>query len=393
VSIIDVFDTTGFMRRWNCGSGWDDGQGWYLQGWFNIVSDLAVFGAYMAIPAVLTYFILRRRDVPFSKIFWLFAAFIFACGTTHLMEAILFWWPAYRLAGLIKFITGVVSWATVFALVPTVPRALALPGLKKVNSDLQDEIAKRAQAQEQLQALNETLEQRVIQRTTTLQDYQNQLSSMASEMNLTQSRERRRIAKELHDNLAQMLAVCQMKLSAVNSGNNNNSVRMLHEVSDTLARATEFTRTLMSELSPPMLYDIGLREAFEWLAKRLQKQHNFEVVIEGPHLNYPPDEYISSLLYESTRELLFNTIKYAGVNRATIDVSQSESSTKVIVSDEGVGFNPESLSYVPSETGGLGLFSLREKFRMAGGRFEIHSAPHQGTSVTLEIPNHHKTKA
>ena len=82
--------------------------------------------AYFAIPCILGYFLLRRRDIPFRTIFWLFVAFILACGTTHLMEAFIFWWPAYRLAGVIKLLTALISWGTVVALVPIIPKVLVL---------------------------------------------------------------------------------------------------------------------------------------------------------------------------------------------------------------------------------------------------------------------------
>ncbi len=114
-----LFDTTDFPPRWHCGN-WTA-----AHGWLHIVSDLGIWSAYIAIPCVLAYFLLRRRDIPFRGIFILFGAFIFACGTTHLMEALVFWWPAYRLAGVIKLFTAIVSWGTVAALVPVVPRALA----------------------------------------------------------------------------------------------------------------------------------------------------------------------------------------------------------------------------------------------------------------------------
>ena len=81
--IQDLFNTSGFMPRWQCGL-------WSMKlGWLHIVSDLAIFGAYTAIPLVIAYFVLRRKDVPFPRIFWLFVTFIFACGTTHLIEAII----------------------------------------------------------------------------------------------------------------------------------------------------------------------------------------------------------------------------------------------------------------------------------------------------------------
>jgi len=153
-----LFDTSGFPPRWTCGN-WTTGHGW-----LHILSDLGVWSAYVAIPCVLIYFLLRRRDLPFRKIFLLFGAFILACGTTHLMEAIIFWWPAYRLAGVIKLLTAVVSWATVFALIPVVPRVLAM----RSPEELEQEIEARKLAERELQRVNAELERRVEQRTIEL---------------------------------------------------------------------------------------------------------------------------------------------------------------------------------------------------------------------------------
>jgi PAS domain S-box-containing protein len=156
-----LFDTSGFPARWNCGSGWKEAP-WL--GWLHIVSDLGVWSAYLAIPFVLGYFLLRRQDLPFRALFLLFGAFILACGTTHLMEVIIFWWPAYRLAGVIKLFTAVVSWATVFALVPLVPRVLAM----RSPADLEREIAARTKAEQALHRANADLERRVDERTAEL---------------------------------------------------------------------------------------------------------------------------------------------------------------------------------------------------------------------------------
>jgi PAS domain S-box-containing protein len=119
-ALARVFDTSDFPARWSCGN-WSA-----AHGWLHILSDLGVWSAYVAIPVVLAVFALRRTDLPFRKVFLLFGAFILACGTTHLMEAIIFWWPAYRLAGGIKLFTAVVSWATVLALIPIIPRVLSM---------------------------------------------------------------------------------------------------------------------------------------------------------------------------------------------------------------------------------------------------------------------------
>src|SRR6185295_7673430 len=132
-----LFDTSDFPARWHCGN-WSAGHGW-----LHILSDLGVWSAYFAIPCILVYFVLRRRDVPFPTIFWLFGAFILACGTTHLMEVIIFWLPVYRLAALVKLLTAIVSWGTVVALVPMIPKALAM----RTPEELEREIAARQQAE------------------------------------------------------------------------------------------------------------------------------------------------------------------------------------------------------------------------------------------------------
>jgi PAS domain S-box-containing protein len=156
--VTHLFDTTGFPARWNCGN-WTAGHGW-----LHVLSDLGVWSAYVAIPCVLGYFVLRRKDIPFRIIFLLFGAFILACGTTHLMEAIIFWWPAYRLAGVIKLFTALVSWGTVLALVQVAPKGLAM----RSPEELEREITARQQAENALREANTDLETRVQERTAEL---------------------------------------------------------------------------------------------------------------------------------------------------------------------------------------------------------------------------------
>src|SRR5258708_4410716 len=120
LSSLWVFDSSEFPARWQCGN-WPP---WL--GWLHIVSDLLIWLAYLTIPLVLVYLVRRRRDAPFPALFWLFGAFIITCGTTHLLDAIIFYEPLYRLAAFVKLITAIASWATVIALLPAVPKALAM---------------------------------------------------------------------------------------------------------------------------------------------------------------------------------------------------------------------------------------------------------------------------
>jgi len=148
-----IFNTDGFPPRWECGTGWTPGLGW-----LHIGSDFAIFGAYFAIPLVLAFFALRRRDVPFPPVLWLFVAFIALCGMGHLVEGTIFWTPWYRLSGLIKGMTAVVSWVTVIALIRIAPVALRFPGMAKLNSELNREVSERQKIESSLRTRADELE-------------------------------------------------------------------------------------------------------------------------------------------------------------------------------------------------------------------------------------------
>jgi hypothetical protein len=114
----NLFETSDWPPRWVCGK-WSD-----FHGWLYIGSDIAIWLAYFIIPVVIVWFVQKRPKVPFLPVFWLFAAFIIFCGATHILDAIIFWWPAYRLSALIKFLTAIISFATVFALIRDLPKLL-----------------------------------------------------------------------------------------------------------------------------------------------------------------------------------------------------------------------------------------------------------------------------
>lgn len=114
-----LLDPSGFVPRQSCGE-WNAALIWLHKG-----SDIMIWLAYLSIPVVLGFFARQRKGVPFHHLFWLFSAFILACGFTHFVDAMMFTFPVYRLGGFVKFITAVVSWATVLALIPAIPRVLA----------------------------------------------------------------------------------------------------------------------------------------------------------------------------------------------------------------------------------------------------------------------------
>ena len=149
-----LLNTEDFPPRWHCGD-WTVGHGW-----LHIGSDLATSAAYITIPFVLVFFLRRRPDLPFHKVFYMFAAFIFACGAVHLIEAGMFWWPVYRLSGMAKLITAVVSWGTVISIIACAGQALAM----RTPGELKREIESRKEAEENLREGEERLSM-VIQAT------------------------------------------------------------------------------------------------------------------------------------------------------------------------------------------------------------------------------------
>lgn len=136
----NFLETDSFPPRWPCGT-WSSGHGW-----LHICSDLATFAAYMTIPFVLLYFLRKRPDLPFPRIFYMFALFIFACGTVHGIEAVIFWWPVYRVSGVFKLLTAIVSWGTVIQIFKSAPRALRM----RMAEELEAEILQRRRVEEQL---------------------------------------------------------------------------------------------------------------------------------------------------------------------------------------------------------------------------------------------------
>jgi signal transduction histidine kinase len=144
-----LLDTADWPPRWHCGK-WSE-----FHGWFYIISDLLIWSAYFAIPLVILKFITRKVNARFVRAYFLFAAFILACGATHLLDAVAFWFPAYRLNALVRFITGVVSWITVFHVVKLLPVALSLRSYE----ELEKEIKERELAEEKLLMSNTQLKE------------------------------------------------------------------------------------------------------------------------------------------------------------------------------------------------------------------------------------------
>ena len=248
------------------------------------------------------------------------------------------------------------------------------------------EIIKRKGAEDALADLTKNLEARIAKRTQ-------QLRALATELNLAEQQERKRLAVELHDHLQHLLVLGKLRIGHGKRYAPPIPVltETLTQVDQVLSDALRYTRTLVAELSPAVLRDHGLLAALKWLSEYMQKL-SVTVVVSMPeelHITLPEDQAV--LLFQSVRELLINSSKYAGTSAATVTVECRDDQLQIQVRDDGVGFDVAAVTAVASASPGghsykFGLCSILERMQALGGSFDILSAPGQGVTATLTLP-------
>lgn len=235
------------------------------------------------------------------------------------------------------------------------------------------------------------MEEQVRKRTAELSDAEaslrkrtEQLQAAFTDLTLTEQRERRRLAAVLHDHLQQILVAASLRVESL--GGEGPIQAAADKIGQLLKESLAVSRSLTAELSPPVLRDGDLVLAVKLLAEWVEQTHGLAVTIDTPEECPQLPEDVAVLLFESIRELLFNVVKYADVDAARIEVRrQREGELRVSVVDAGRGFNPVAMRPT-GKTGGFGLFMIRERLDLFGGKVEINSAPGQGSRITLTVP-------
>ena len=240
------------------------------------------------------------------------------------------------------------------------------------------------ESEARLRALAATLEERVQVRTK-------QVRQLATELTLAEQRERRRIAQMLHDDVQQMLVALQVQLhlafQGLDSAAADGALQTLSSHTDDIIDAT---RNLSVELGSPALRTENLKQGLGWLQGYMKERYRLDVALRIDEKSDIIDKNLRELVLQLVRELLFNVVKHASTDRASLTVSSAGNNLVIQVEDDGAGFEMDQAQPSPlartTQDVGYGLYSVRERLGLFGGQMDIVSAPGEGTRVKIIVP-------
>jgi signal transduction histidine kinase/ActR/RegA family two-component response regulator len=242
----------------------------------------------------------------------------------------------------------------------------------------------RQRAEEALLRLNEDLEGLVAERTALAEERARRLNELALELTQTEQRERRRLAKLLHDHLQQVLIAARLHAGILQrQTRDGEAADISSRIDELLKQAIDTSRTLTVELSPAVLHEAGLLAGLKWLARTFKEKYELSVDVHAAHEINVVNEDVRIFVFEAVREMLFNVVKHAGVSEAIVTVELREPDRLLArVEDQGLGFqNGEPLENLA----GFGLFGIRQRAESLGGGLSIETAPGRGSMLELSV--------
>jgi len=385
--------------------------------WLHVTSDAIIALSYYSIPLALTYFVLKRRDLAFGWMFWLFGAFILACGTTHVFEILTLWYPLYGVEGAIKFVTALASITTAAILWPLLPRALALPSpamLTRANEELSAQIDERNRAlatlgesEERYRVLYETLQQETEERRR-VEDALRQSQKMEAVGQLTGG-----VAHDFNNLLTIILG--NLEVARRLTAEENVELRShLTSIERAGQRAATLTHRLLafSRRQPLAPRTLDLNRVVSGMSEMLNRTLGEAVVIEtvlAARLwlsRVDPNEMENALLnlvinardaMERGGKLTIETANlYLDENYTATDPEVPAGQYVMLaVTDTGTGMSAEVLAkaFDPFFTtkpigrgSGLGLSMVYGFARQSGGHVRIYSEVGRGSTVKIYLP-------
>jgi chemotaxis family two-component system sensor kinase Cph1 len=361
------FNAENWPARWSCGK-WSG-----FHGWLYILSDIAIWGAYFAIPIIIIIFIKNRKEkLPFKKVFWAFILFILACGTTHFVDAIMFWYPAYRLSAFLLLGTAIISWGTVYILIKILPEALNLKSAAQLEEIIEIRTTELKDSHKHQMKLNENLDHFVYSASHDLKSPINNIEGL----------------------------ILLLKEEIVNY-DNPKSKKIVEKIDHSLLKVKSSIHSLTEILKVQ-------REPYDD-----KEQLNFhdlleEILIENEELirvskSQIIQDFNIETIYYSKRgmksilyNLITNAVKYRSDKRIPIvKISTFTNNSKIIltVSDNGLGIDLEKHKiklfsifkrlHDHVEGSGIGLYIIKRIIEDAGGMIDVSSEIDKGTEFKI----------
>ncbi|WP_158827079.1 sensor histidine kinase [Mucilaginibacter lacusdianchii] len=368
----NLFNTNDWPPRWHCGT-WSD-----FHGWLYIISDLLIWGSYFVIPLILVKIVTKRKDVPFPKIIWLFGAFIISCGTTHLLDAIVFWWPAYRLSALIRLITALISVTAVYTLYKVLPSLLNLRSVAELEREIAERKAVEAKLAENEQVLNKSLE--------LLSRHNQQLKSFTHIL-----------SHNIRNHASNISLLTGLVDEETLDENNLEMFQKITTVSNRLNTTLQDLSTVI-KIRESILekQELNFKDTTQKVLDVLQSdimaskaviEQNFEVATVCF-----PGIYLESVIMN----LISNGIKYAKPNvNPHICISTYTENGKTVLqhTDNGIGIDLElhgeklfglyKTFHQHTQAHGVGLFLIKNQIESQGGQITVQSKPGEGTTFKI----------
>jgi PAS domain S-box-containing protein len=219
-------------------------------------------------------------------------------------------------------------------------------------------------------------------------NYQRRLKHLSTELESTQHRERRKLATELHDHVGQSLAVMRIQLAvAIKEANGRKLESVLHEVSNSLRQAVEDTRNIITEISSPVLNELGLSAAIaDFMNDKISKKYGLQVQFNEDSALPQLNDEIKTILYRNVRELLMNVVKHANASAVSVSIHCKQNRLQIIVQDDGVGLVNGTIPNQKINDSGLGLFSIKENMADIGGNLSVEQHAGNGIRAILNTP-------
>jgi len=219
-----------------------------------------------------------------------------------------------------------------------------------------------------------------------LTEYSVRLESLSRRLLSVQEEERRALARELHDQVGQQLAALKLNLERLRTAHPElaTEARLVDSIEITDRTINQIGDTSL-DLRPSMLDDLGLAAALHWYARRQQARSGCTIVIGGKVEERLPG-HVETAAFRIVQEAVNNAIRHGHADRVSVELVSDAVSLTVTITDQGRGFDPETVAALDGERSSLGLLGMRERAELLGGEFQLRAAVGQGVAIVARLP-------